>query len=175
MIAAVERYHPGKVLSFCPRCGRDFTFTEPNYFECESCGFKYYHGVNAAVSGIIINDKKELLMHKRAHDPAKGMLDWPGGFMAFNETAEQGLAREIKEELNLSLKSFTYFGSFPNIYLWHGLDYYTLDVVFLCVPDSFDPLKMSDEEGEAVFVKPDSSLIEKAAFQSTKRSLLQLI
>ena len=42
--------------------------------------------------GTDLNEKKELLVCRRAKEPAKGTLDLPGGFIDMNETGEEGVA-----------------------------------------------------------------------------------
>ena len=46
----------------------------------------------------------ELLVVRRAKEPAKGTLDLPGGFSDLYETSEEGVCREVKEETGLEVK-----------------------------------------------------------------------
>ncbi|MFZ2411920.1 MAG: NUDIX domain-containing protein, partial [Candidatus Methanoperedens sp.] len=68
----------------------------------------------AAVIAIIRNRKREVLFTIRKHAPFAGMLDFPGGFVDYEENAEEALSREIKEELNLELYDIGYLLSIPN-------------------------------------------------------------
>lgn len=171
----LSRYHPGKVLSYCPRCGQSWDFSSPNFFKCEGCGFSYYHGVSAAASGIILNENRELALIRRAHDPQKGLLDVAGGFLEYGETAEEGLAREIKEELNVSVTSMRYLGAFPNQYFFKGLLYYTIDITFICAVPDLSAVKPADDAEECVIRTLNDALFSELAFESTKQALKQLM
>ena len=67
-----------------------------------------------------MNEKNELLVCKRAKEPAKGTLDLPGGFIDMNETGEEGVAREVLEETGLKVKKAVYQFTLPNIYVYSG-------------------------------------------------------
>lgn len=56
-----------------------------------------------ACDGLLIENGKILLI-KRARDPFKGMWAIPGGRIEDNETAEQCLVREMKEETGLDIE-----------------------------------------------------------------------
>src|SRR5208337_901997 len=101
---ADEQKHTGpwKTFRFCPGCGAEgIAVRADRSILCKQCGFHFYFNAAAAVAGLIEDDKGRLLMTVRAHDPAKGALDLPGGFVDFDETAEDALKREVKEELSL--------------------------------------------------------------------------
>lgn len=115
---------------FCPDCGQQkFGQYQNNEYRCTACDFTYFHNVAAAVSAIIRCDDK-ILFTTRAQKPGVGMLDLPGGFVDPNESLEQALYRELKEELNLQLEGARYLFSFPNQYLYKNISYFTLDNCF---------------------------------------------
>ena len=45
----------------------------------------------AATVALILNGRNELLVCRRAKEPAKGTLDLPGGFIDMTETGEEAL------------------------------------------------------------------------------------
>jgi ADP-ribose pyrophosphatase YjhB (NUDIX family) len=99
----------------------------------------------AAVAVIIINEKDEMLVCERAKDPAKGTLDLPGGFVDENETVEEAVFREIKEELGVELQNREYLFSLPNEYLYSGWTLPTIDLFFESRVDShFHPQPADD-------------------------------
>ena len=81
----------------------------------------------------LLNGRNELLVCRRAKEPAKGTLDLPGGFIDMNETGEEGVSREVWEETGLKVEKATYQFSLPNIYIYSGFPVHTLDMFFLCV------------------------------------------
>ena len=98
--------HPLAQFLYCPECGSShFEVNNEKSKKCADCGFVYYFNPSAATVALILNEKNELLVCKRAKEPAKGTLDLPGGFIDMNETGEEGVAREVLEETGLKVKS----------------------------------------------------------------------
>jgi 8-oxo-dGTP diphosphatase len=65
------------------------------------------------VNLIIINQNNEILLAKRIlSDKEGGKWSIPGGNSELDETFEQSLNREIKEELSCEIKNFKYFKSY---------------------------------------------------------------
>lgn len=161
---------PQKVIRFCPKCGDDkFAFQEDNSFLCKKCNFHLYINSAAAVAALIVNEKGELLLTRRAVEPHKGMLDLPGGFVDVMETAEQTLCREIKEELNLELDHFTYFMSFPNEYVFGGISVFTIDLAYMCKVDSFNGIQAADDIAEYCFCKFSDIRLDDICSKSIRR------
>jgi len=100
--------------------------------ECRNCDFNFYFSPASTNALILVNKNGEVLLTKRKFEPQKGYWDLPGGFVGLGETVEQSLIRETKEELDLTLKDFTYFGSYTSIYPYRGIDYQTLCPRWLC-------------------------------------------
>ena len=97
--------HPLKAFEFCPRCGsKQFNISDERSRHCTNCNLTYYANASASTAAIITNSKGEVLLTTRAFNPAKGMLDLPGGFVDMNETAEEAIIRELKEELNINIQ-----------------------------------------------------------------------
>ena len=103
--------------------------------------------------------------------PGSGKLDFPGGFIDPNETAEEALRREIKEELGINLGVLKYIGSYPNIYDYKKVRYYTCDIFFHCRIDSVPTSIDKTEIAELVLVNPLEVQEEEIAFESTKVGL----
>ena len=144
---------PQEVFKFCPKCGsQQFKFQGEKSFLCNSCNFLYYINVAGAVAALILDDENRLLFAKRAFDPHKGTLDLPGGFVDKDESAEEALVREIKEELNLDVDRYTFFRSFPNRYTFRGLTYYTVDLFFKCTVKNMEKRQAGDDAAEIVFL-----------------------
>ena len=96
--------HPLELFRFCPKCGSEnFEINNALSRHCSDCGFTYYQNPRASTAAFILNSKGELLVVRRAKDPQKGTLDLPGGFVDNEESAEQGMTREIKEETGIDV------------------------------------------------------------------------
>ena len=125
--------HVLEQFRYCPKCGSShFVEASEKSRKCENCGFEFYLNPAAAVAAFILNSKNELLVERRKLEPAKGMLDLPGGFCDMGETVEQAMKREIKEETALDVVDMKYQFSQPNVYRFSGFDVRTLDMFFLC-------------------------------------------
>ena len=73
--------HPLAQFLYCPECGSPhFEVNNEKSKKCTDCGFVYYFNPSSATVALILNEKKELLVCRRAKEPAKGTLDLPGGF-----------------------------------------------------------------------------------------------
>ena len=163
-------FSPLVVFKFCPACGsRNIASDSVKSLKCTDCGFRYFVNMNAAVVAVIRNHKKEVLFTIRKHDPSKGMLDLPGGFIDMGENAEHAVKREIKEELNLEISKLEYVGTFTNKYLFAGIEYQTLDIVYLCTVDSFSDLKVDDDVSGYEFIDPARVRQQDISFDSVRQ------
>ncbi len=158
------------------RCGSDsVVFRQNNSIICNNCGFRFYLNSAAAVALLILNDKGELLLTKRAFDPEKGKFDLPGGFVNTGERAEDAVKRELKEELNIDVCKMRYFGSYPNEYVYSGLTTYTLDMAFVCTVESFYSMEANDDVADYRFYVPNCIDFEEIAFKSVKNIIADFI
>lgn len=117
---------------------------------CFQCGLTYYANVASAVACIVVDKHERLLSVRRAHDPARGTLDLPGGFVDPLETVEQAVVRELHEETGLEAISMRYLMSLPNVYPYSGVTVYTSDLFFVVEVDSLDRAIASDDAAEIV-------------------------
>lgn len=164
--------HFSALFRFCPVCGSS-SFVQHNEKSksCNSCGFIFYINASAAVAAFIVNDNNELLVCKRAKDPEKGTWDLPGGFVDANETAEEAIVREVKEEINANISSVQYLFSLPNEYEYSGMTIPTMDMFFACKPDSIEGLKAADDVESYLFVPLNELNPEKFGLKSIKKGI----
>lgn len=145
--------HPLSLFKFCPKCGsEEFNVNNEESKKCNSCGFVYYFNSAAAIVAVIENSKGEVLVARRAKDPAKGTLDLPGGFAAMHETIEGTVRREILEETRLEISSLKYIFSIPNLYVYSGFEVHTMDMFFECKIEDFTNMKPQDDVLELFFI-----------------------
>lgn len=138
--------HPLLQFKFCPKCGsRQFIIHDNKSKYCKKCGFTYYFNPSTATAAVIVNSNQEILVCRRAKEPAKGSLDLPGGFCDCYETAEEGILREVREETGLEVTIRKFLFSHPNLYLYSGFTVHTIDLFFLCdAPADAQPQAMDD-------------------------------
>lgn len=168
--------HPLNEFKYCPKCGSNkFEVNNEKSKVCLSCNFVYYFNSSAATVAIILNENKEILVCKRANEPAKGTLDLPGGFIDMYETAEEGVAREVLEETGLSIADPKYLFSIPNIYEYSNFTVHTLDMFFVCNVSSKEAIKAMDDVQEAFFVSIDNLNPDDFGLLSIKQGVSKLI
>ena len=151
--------HPLEVFRYCPVCGS--THFEVNNFKskkCRDCGFTYYANPCSATAAFIVNERQEMLVVRRAKEPAKGTLDLPGGFVDMGETVEEGMRREIKEETGLDVQDIRYLFSSPNIYMYSGMGVHTLDMDFLVPVSGEQPAIIAADDAAEAFWLPISEV-----------------
>ena len=168
------KHHPLETFHFCPKCGsEDFEIHSPLSRHCNHCGFTYYQNPRASTAAFILNGKGELLIARRAKDPAKGTLDLPGGFVDNEETAEQGMVREIKEEtgLEITTENIEYLFSVPNVYRYSGMDIHTLDLFFLCHVEGEPTVKAEDDAAELTWFPLREVYVERFGLRSIRQAV----
>ena len=165
--------HPLEVFKYCPKCGsNDFKIHNALSRHCADCGFTYYQNPRASTAAFILNGKGELLVARRAKEPAKGTLDLPGGFVDNNENAEQGMVREICEETGLKVAAdkVTYLFSIPNVYHYSSMDIHTLDLFFLCRVDDVE-VKAADDAAELTWLPLREVYVERFGLRSIREAV----
>lgn len=136
-------------FTHCPKCGSDrFAKNDFKSKRCCSCGFTYYLNPSAANVAVITDGKGNILVATRSKEPAKGMLDLPGGFCDCGESVEEGVVREVFEETGLKVIGTRYLFSIPNIYRYSGMDIPTMDMFFLCSVENTAHLHPADDVAE---------------------------
>ena len=102
---------------YCSRCGGKILPHANDYGrECGKCGAVFYAPISPAVITAVERNGKLLLAHNSAWDDERYSVI--AGFVEPGERLEEAVKREIREEVNISVKGLKYFGSqtwpFPN-------------------------------------------------------------
>lgn len=167
--------HPLASFEYCPRCGsHKFDICGERSRHCNDCLLTYYANASASTAAIITNKKGEILLTTRAFEPAKGKLDLPGGFVDMNETAEEALIRELKEELSIDVKNPKYLFSLPNEYHFSGIIVHTLDMFFEIKIDDNTTFETRDDVDSAQFYNLKNVNIEDIGLDSIKKAIKKL-
>jgi mutator protein MutT len=141
---------------------------------CATCCKTFYINAASAVIALIRNDEGKFLFTRRKNEPGAGKLDFPGGFVDIGERAEDAVIREIKEELDLNLTEVQYYASTPNRYLFDGIVYFTLDLVYTCKCDDFSGISANDDVSGFVFIDINDVETDDLGLESVKKTVRNL-
>ena len=145
--------HPLAQFKYCPKCGSPrFEVHNGKSKHCAECGFTYYFNPSSATVALILNERDELLVCRRGKEPAKGTLDLPGGFVDYEETAEEAMRRELLEETGAQALTVEYLFSLPNLYVYSDLEIPTLDMFFRCTLPENAAVRPADDVAECRFI-----------------------
>ncbi len=175
-------------FKLCPMCGSKKIENHGNRkWMCPDCGFDLYNNVASAV-GVVIRDRyNNVLFEIRAKQPRKGYLAVPGGFVDFEESAEEAAVRECREEIGVAVDGVKFLCTAPNIYEYKNIEYKTCDIFFTAeLPPQFDTIddfikslkaEESEVEGFVSYKVENLEDIEKIplAFESAKYTLKKLV
>lgn len=148
-----KKMHPLDKFKHCPVCGSArFEVHNAKSKHCADCGFTYYFNPSSATVAFILNERGELLVCRRGKSPAKGTLDLPGGFIDMQETGEEGVAREVREETGLTVVRADYLFSLPNLYEYSGFMVHTLDMFFRCTVADASHIHAEDDVADCFWM-----------------------
>ena len=157
---------------FCPVCGSErFVSNSSKSLLCGDCGFEYFVNPSAANAAFIVNEREELLVVIRKKEPAKGTYDLPGGFADEDETAEEGVMREVMEETGLPVREANYLFSYPNRYGYKGIEIPTFDLFYLCQVNNFSSLRAADDAEALLWIPIKDIHVEKFGLQSIRNGV----
>lgn len=160
---------------YCCRCGHTGVQVEsPMCHRCVACGFGHYMNPIAGVVALLTDRVGRLLLLRRAHDPGRGQLGLPGGFVDLGESAEQALRREIREEVGLEVPTLTYYVSLPNEYPYQGLVTPVLDLFYRGTLDDLEQARAVSEVQALVIRAPRDVDVAEMAFPSNAEAVRRL-
>ena len=172
----MEPNNPLYRFHFCPICGsNNFEEHTWNARRCKDCGFTLYTNPRGATVAVIINEKDELLVCRRAKEPAKGTLDLAGGFVDRFETGEEGVAREVLEATGLEVVEAEYPFSLPNTYRYSGCLVHTLDQFFVCKVKDNGALCAMDDVADSFWVPLDKVNPEEFGLDSVREGVKRFL
>ena len=151
--------------TYCYICRSKLDKKADRMWHCEHCDQTFYENPRPCADLAIFNNKGEVLLSKRAFEPSKGKYDMPGGFIEYDETAEEAALREAEEELSIKRESLStpkYVLSYNAEYPW-GKETYKLLVLLLVAKVKGSELKIipQDDVSATEWVKPDDIDVSK--------------
>lgn len=140
--------------NYCHLCGEKLDAKGTGVWRCTGCGVDLYDNPKPCADIALFTKQGKLLLSRRARNPEKGKFDLPGGFVDVEETIEQALARELKEELGLSPGQYTppvYFKSRTHKYEY-GTQVYDNIVLMFMATLMVDEAELSPQDDVAEIV-----------------------
>lgn len=152
----------GTYLNLYPGSGYDPTVFERPTLTVDICIFRLFE------------QKLQILMIRRAHDPFAGKLAFPGGFVDIKdgESSDDAAVRELEEETGIArgtvkVRQFKTYASAARDPRW-----YTTDIVYYCLLHESQWRKIAiqagDDAAEAYWVDVDEALLGELAFDHSQ-------
>lgn len=158
----------------CGRCGCRNDRTG-GYFVCSVCKKKTFINPHLATAVIFHNECGETLFVRRAIDPEKGMLDFPGGFVEIGESIEEAASREMREELGIAVNTLTYFCSVSDEYPYEGEVFPITGIFFLASLLKSQKIIPQDDVDQIIWRKLEEVDINTLAFRSLRQIVQRMI
>ena len=166
---------PPNLLVHCPRCGEDtLDSVDGKLYGCSHCGYTYFHNTAVSVAAVIRRGDTVAWI-TRAREPGAGLLDLPGGFVEGDESLESAVLREVREETGFEAANPRYLFSIPNRYTYHGVNYTTVDVFFLCDLTAEAEFAPNSEASALAWMVLEAIDPRRIAFDSTRSALVRLL
>jgi ADP-ribose pyrophosphatase YjhB (NUDIX family) len=167
---------PVELVRYCPRCAapRDPANVGRTPLECAGCGLAFYFNPAVSAGAFVFDPAGRALFIRRAKDPGAGKCGVPGGFIDADESAEDGLRREVREEVGLEVERVRFLVSFPNLYHYREVAYPVLDLYFVADavrPEAARPL---DAVAGIEWRRPADVTDAECAFESMRVALARV-
>lgn len=148
------------MYKFCYHCGgpTDTVMSdEITYWKCQTCHQTYFNNPKPGTEAVLFDSDGRVAIAVRSREPYKGKYDLPGGFVDAEETLEQGIARELKEELGLDSTDYSplvYLTSAQADYPWGRETYSVVSASFVGKLKDGVELTPSDDVEKILMVSP---------------------
>ncbi|NTU53988.1 MAG: NUDIX hydrolase [Chlorobiaceae bacterium] len=143
-----------KPFVFCPHCATpliEAIIEGRKRLNCPQCSWIHYINPLPVTLACTVNRNNELLLIRRAHEPAFNEWALPGGFLEEGELPEDGCLRELFEETSLEGTVEGLIG----VYHRESELYGSLVVVAYRVVAAHERIAINHEVFEAGFYTPD--------------------
>jgi len=164
------KMEPTNAFKYCPTCKTRLSInSNPKLIYCNNCGFTLYLSPSVCNALYVIKDDAIMLV-RRKFEPLKGTWDVPGGFVDFDETIEESLIRESKEELGVEITNIKYITTSIDKYLYKNIRYHTLCAAYQADLVS-NNINAQDDVSDFKFFKFKEIPYDDIGFQSVKEVL----
>ncbi|MFQ6672010.1 MAG: NUDIX hydrolase [Candidatus Tectimicrobiota bacterium] len=163
----------GEPFRYCPYCGSALQRHQPTgdarpRLVCSACEMVIHQNPKPVVAAVIEKDGKVLLA-RRAKDLRTGRWDLPGGFVEMDETAEEALVREVREEVGCEIRLHGVLGVFREVTGAYGP---SLNIHFRAAPLS-DPRPTEEVSEVGWFGSEDLPPATEFAFENDLAALVR--
>ncbi|UCE07197.1 MAG: NUDIX hydrolase [bacterium] len=156
-------------FNFCPFCGDKSIElnTDKSRFQCLNCHNFLFFNSKPSVCAVIVRNNRILLVSDSLEN--NSLWDFPGGFLRYGEKPEDGLRRELREELGVE----AWIGEL----LSAKIDTYSSDSdfslnLFYATELKSETIRVGEEIKEAKWFELDR--LPKIKFRSTKEVIQSL-
>ena len=160
--------HEGPIMKFCSKCAGELVDRVPPDDDrtrrwCPRCEIAHYQNPLVVV-GCIVERGDEVLLCRRAIEPAYGKWTVPAGFLELGETLAAGAARETLEEAGAHVEVL---GPHSHVDLTHIGQHYAMFRAQLTSPE----IQAGRESLECAFVRYDDVPWDELAFPAVHFAL----
>lgn len=153
---------------YCPRCAGHIVskMVDDRLRDvCSNCETVYYDNPLPVVSAVVCNQKRELVLVLRDREPYSGQWALPSGFVELNESVENAVIRELKEETGIDGYVTKLLDTFS-----HNNEHYG-DLIWVTFEVSWQSgeLKPGDDARETRFFHIDK--LPEIAFTANRRAV----
>ncbi|MGB7447974.1 MAG: NAD(+) diphosphatase [Ornithinimicrobium sp.] len=97
----------------CPRCGSETSPAQGGWVRiCDNDGSEHHPRMDTAVIVAVTDTEDRILLARGPHWP-QGRMSVLAGFVEAGESLESAVAREVREEVGLTVRDVTYRGNQP--------------------------------------------------------------
>ncbi len=163
-------------MNFCRRCGAELTIVQGHVYRCKN-NHIVFANASPTVGVFLITPNGNVLLSRRGIEPFKNKLDSFGGFLDGLESLEDGVMRELREELSLEPHEYGplhFIQSYGATYPYAEEDIPIMSCMFWSHLLTNRPLVASDDVAEIITIAIediDESILHNS---DTTRAVLQL-